>query len=167
MCVPKSITQVESMATTALHYVLTDLRRTFHVQDTGLTFIPYNQLSQYLLTIAFTPYLFAHGKVPKPVKLLTWIGDSAAYEVFAIVVCGEIQRHFLNQAHQVLPWDLFVFRKCRFIEPFYLFISIYCSYLFCCHGYTIVIFQSNNEGSELKFITTLKQHSIVFIPIPG
>ena len=84
--VPKSITQVESMATTALHYVLTDLRRTFHVQDTGFPLILFNQLSQYLLTIAFTPYLFAHGKVPKPVKLLTWIDDGEAYEVFAIVV---------------------------------------------------------------------------------
>ena len=30
--VPKTVTQVESMATTTLYYVLTDLRRTFHVQ---------------------------------------------------------------------------------------------------------------------------------------
>ena len=98
--VPKPVTQVESMATTALLDVLTDLRRTFHVQDTSLTFIPFNQLSQYLLTIAFAPSLFAYSKVPEPVDRLTWIDDGESNEVFAIIVCSEIQRHFLNQAHQ-------------------------------------------------------------------
>ena len=62
MCVPKPVTQVESMATMALLDVLTDLRRTFHVQDTSLTFILFNQQSQYLL--AFAPQLLLHGKIP-------------------------------------------------------------------------------------------------------
>ena len=38
----------------------------------------------------------AHSKVPVPVKLLMRIDDGEANEVFAIVVCREIQQHFLD-----------------------------------------------------------------------
>ena len=64
ICIPKPITQVEHMATFTLFYVLTNLRRTFHVQDTSLTFVFFNQLSQYLLAIAFSSQFLSHGKVP-------------------------------------------------------------------------------------------------------
>ena len=33
-----------------------------------------------------------------------------------------------------MPLDLFIFRECRFIQLFYLFVSIGCCYLFCGHN---------------------------------
>ena len=38
------------------------------------------------------------SQTPEPVDRLTWIDDGEANELFTIVVCSEIQRHFLNQA---------------------------------------------------------------------
>ena len=49
----KTISKVELVTTLALVYVLTDLRRAFHVQDEGLSLIVFYYLSQDLLTIAF------------------------------------------------------------------------------------------------------------------
>ena len=39
ICVPKAISEIEMVTTFALVYVLTDLRRAFHVQDASLTLI--------------------------------------------------------------------------------------------------------------------------------
>ena len=135
ICVPKPVSQVERLSFSTFLQVIANLGGTLHVKDKGLPFIVFYHLSQYLLTIAFAPKLLAHGKVPEPVDRLAWIDDGESNKVFAIVVCSEIQRHFLNQAHQVLPWDLFVFGECRFIQLFYLFISESCCYVFCCQCY--------------------------------
>ena len=55
ICVPKAVAKIEILTAFALVNVLTDLRWAFHVKDKGLPFIVFYHLSQYLLTIAFTP----------------------------------------------------------------------------------------------------------------
>src|SRR5574344_867570 len=67
ICVPKAVAKIEVLTAFALVNVLTDLRRTFHVQDEGLSLIMFYHLSQYLLTIAFASYFLPDGKVPEPV----------------------------------------------------------------------------------------------------
>ena len=66
--VPESVAEIEIVTASALVYVITDLRRTFHVQDKGLPFIPFNQLGENLLAIAFASQILTHGKVPEPVE---------------------------------------------------------------------------------------------------
>ena len=53
ICVPKVVPKIKVLTAFALVNVLTDLRRTFHVQDKGMSLIVFYHLSQYLLTIAF------------------------------------------------------------------------------------------------------------------
>ena len=94
------------------------------------------QLSENLLTIAFSSQFFPNCKVPIPVEGLPGIDNGEAYELFAILIGGEVQWHFPNESHEIIPWNLLSFRKCRFVELFYLFISIGCCYLSCYHAHS-------------------------------
>ena len=131
--VPKSITQVERLAFSTFLQVIANLGGTLHVKNTSLSFILLYQLREDLLTIAFSSQFFSNREVPEPVERLSWIYDSKANEGFALVVCCEIQRHFSNESHQIIPWDLFVFWESRFTQLSYLVFSIGCCYLFGIH----------------------------------
>ena len=52
--VPKSVTQIERLASFSLIQVITNLGGTLHVQNDRLTLISFHQLGENLLTIAFT-----------------------------------------------------------------------------------------------------------------
>ena len=141
ICVPKAVAKVESMAFSSLLHVVTDLCRALHVQDTSLSFIMLYQLSENLLTIAFSSQFFPNCKVPIPVEGLPGIDNGEAYELFAILIGGEVQWHFPNESHEVIPRNLLSFGKSSLIESLYLFISIGCCYLSCFHIYWWYCFQ--------------------------
>ena len=57
ICVPKAIAEIKRMATSPLVTIFADLCRTLHIQDTGLSFVVFNQLSEYGHNM---PYVFRH-----------------------------------------------------------------------------------------------------------
>ena len=77
---------------------------------------------------------FPNREVPVPVEGFARIYDGEADQLFVIIIGGEVQRHFPNESHQIFPWNLLSFRECRFVELFYLFISMGWGYLSCCHN---------------------------------
>ena len=46
----------------------------------------------------------------------------------------QLMGHFPDESQKIFPWNLLSFRKCSLIELFYLFVSIGCCYLSCCHS---------------------------------
>ena len=59
--VPKSVTQIERLASFSLIQVITNLGGTLHVQNERLPLISFNQLGEDRLAIAFSSQFLTHG----------------------------------------------------------------------------------------------------------
>ena len=59
--VPKSVTQIERLASFSLLKVIANLGGTLHVQNERLPLISFNQLGEDLLAIAFASQFLTHG----------------------------------------------------------------------------------------------------------
>ena len=89
--VPEAVSEIEVMTTNAHHTIITDLCRTLHVQDTGLSLIAFYQLGKNPLAIALASQFLTDSEIPIPVEGLAWIDDGEANELFTIIVGSEVQ----------------------------------------------------------------------------
>ena len=68
ICVPKPVTQVERLTFSTFLQIIANLGGTLHIQDERLLLIPFNQLGEDLLAIAFASQFLTDSKVPEPVE---------------------------------------------------------------------------------------------------
>ena len=66
--VPKPVSQVERLTFSTFLQVIANLGGTLHIQDERLLLIPFNQLGEDLLAIAFASQFLTDSEVPKPVE---------------------------------------------------------------------------------------------------
>ena len=114
--IAEAVTQVECVAALALHGIVANLLRRFHVENVGLTPVLFKQLRKDFLSYPVPAQGFGHGEIPEPVELRPRIDNRQSDKIPVFHVNGKIQRHRFHKPHQVGSRNLFLFRESGFVK---------------------------------------------------